>query len=322
MNKIVEAINKIKSSLKYHWSLFKNNIEIYMEVESDFLKIKWTDKYEGLTLSKFMPNKRFSEVFKDLINIVKAYMPEEKEEIDEFLKEMDKRVKLDLVSYNALLTLLENKYEVDYRDGNLTISITKGEYYFILIINEEFLRALKEVINDPELLMDCVPSFLKEWIEEEEEKKNSKKNKIKNKVIELYQKYSEFLDEDSKDVDFSDKYWEITFANPDKNAYPKELELDWDSEDYDINRASEYLSQWKKNLPKIQEQKEREKLIKEIENKYPSAITYEGWDIYKVKVNVKGKTKMIDKEKTDVKVIKGILEELKQASAKVKVEVI
>lgn len=323
MNKIVEAINKIKSSLKYHWSLFKNNIEIYMEVESDFLKIKWTDKYEGLTLSKFMPNKRFSEVFKDLINIVKAYMPEEKEEIDEFLKEMDKRVKLDLVSYNALLTLLENKYEVDYRDGNLTISITKGEYYFILIINEEFLRALKEVINDPELLMDCVPSFLKEWIEEEENKKQKKEEAIKDQIRELAEEYKEFLDEYSKKQDLhSKKYWEIVFQNPNEDGYPNDIELSQYSSDYEIKRASEYLSQWKKNLPKIQEQKEREKLIKEIENKYPSAITYEGWDIYKVKVNVKGKTKMIDKEKTDIKVIKGILEELKQASAKVKVEVI
>ena len=94
MNKIVECINKIKESLKYHWSLFKNTIEIYMEVESSFLKIKWVDKYEGLTLSKFMPCKRFSEVFKELIYVIKAYMPEEREEIDEFLKEIDKKLKL------------------------------------------------------------------------------------------------------------------------------------------------------------------------------------------------------------------------------------
>ena len=322
MNKIVEAINAIKSSLKYHWSLFKNTITVSINVESEYLKFNWTDTFTGVTLARLMPTKRFSEIFKDLINVIKAYLPEEKEEIDEFVKELDKRAKLDIVTYNALCTLLENKYEIDYQNGVLTISITKGEFYFILTINEEFLRSLKEVVDDTELLMDCVPSFIKEWIEEEEEKKNSKKNKFKDQVMKLYQEYAEFLDEDSKDIDFSDKYWEIIFVNPDKNAYPKELELDWDSEDYDIERASKYLSQWKKNLPKIQEQKEREKLIKEIENKYPSAITYEGWDIYKVKVNVKGKTKMIDKEKTDIKVIKGILEELKQASAKVKVEVI
>lgn len=308
MNKIVEAINAIKSSLKYHWSLWKNNIEVSMEVESSFLKIKWTDKYEGLTLSKFMPCKRFSEVFKELINIVKAYMPEEREEIDEFLKEMDKRVKLDLVSYNALLTLLENKYEVDYRDGNLTISITKGEYYFILTVNEEFLRALKEVINDPELLMDCVPSFIKEWIEEEEEKKNSKKNKLKDKVMKLYQEYAEFVDKDSE-VNFSDKYWEIMFKNPDKEGYPYDIELDFDSEEYDVKRASQYLSQWKAKLPKIQEQKKREELIKEIEDKYPECISFEGWDIYKI--NVGNKWYKIDKTETPVKSIETILNDLK-----------
>lgn len=313
MNKIVEAINAIKSSLKYHWSLWKNNIEVSMEVESSFLKIKWTDKYEGLTLSKFMPCKRFSEVFKELINIVKAYMPEEREEIDEFLKEMDKRVKLDLVSYNALLTLLENKYEVDYRDGNLTISITKGEYYFILTVNEEFLRALKEVINDPELLMDCVPSFIKEWIEEEEEKKEKEENKIKSQIRELAEEYEEFLDEYSKKQDlYSKKYWEIAFKNPDEDGYPNTIELSQYSSDYEIRRATEYLAKWKENLPKIQEKKEREDLIKTIEKEFPSNITYEGWDMYRVKV---GDTHVrIDKDKTSVETLKDILEKLKKAS--------
>ena len=313
MNKIVECINKIKESLKYHWSLWKNNIEVSMEVESSFLKIKWTDKYEGLTLSKFMPCKRFSEVFKELINIVKAYMPEEREEIDEFLKEMDKRVKLDLVSYNALLTLLENKYEVDYRDGNLTISITKGEYYFILTVNEEFIRALKEVIDDPEILMDCIPSFIREWIEEEEEKKEKEENKIRSQIRELAEEYEEFLDEYSKKQDlYSKKYWEIAFKNPDEDGYPNTIELSQYSSDYEIRRATEYLAKWKENLPNIQEQKEREDLIKTIEKEFPSNITYEGWDMYRVKV---GDTHVrIDKDKTSVKALKDILEKLKKAS--------
>lgn len=309
MNKIIEAINAIKSSLKYHWSLWKNTIEIYMEVESSFLKIKWIDKYEGLTLSKFMPCKRFSEVFKELIYVVKAYMPEEKEEIDEFLKEIDKKVKIDLITYNALLTLLENKYEVDYRDGNLTISITKSEYYFILTINEEFLRALKEVVDDPELLMDCVPSFIKEWVEEEEAKKNSKKNKFKDQVIELYQKYSEFLDENSKDVDFSDKYWEVTFKNP-GNGYPDDIELDFACDQYDIDRAKKYLKQWKDELPKIQEQKEREALVKEIGDKYPGNISYEGYDIYRVKIN--NQSFKIDVAETPINEVKSIMAKLNQ----------
>ena len=306
MNKIVECINKIKESLKYHWSLFKNTIEIYMEVESSFLKIKWVDKYEGLTLSKFMPCKRFSEVFKELIYVIKAYMPEEREEIDEFLKEIDKKVKIDLITYNALLTLLENKYEVDYRDGNLTISITKGEYYFILTINEEFIRALKEVINDPELLMDCVPSFIKEWVEEEE-KKTSKKNKFKNQVMTLHQTYSEFLDEDSKNVNFSDEYWEIVFKNPGE-GYPDDINLDFDSEQWDIDRAKKYLKQWKDELPKIQEQKEREALVKEIGDKYPGNISYEGYDIYKVRVN--NQSFKIDVAETPINEIKSIMAKL------------
>ena len=311
MNKIVEAINAIKSSLKYHWSLFKNTITVSMNVESEYLKFNWTDTYTGVTLARLMPAKRFSEVFRDLINVVKAYLPEEKEEIDEFVKELDKRAKLDLVTYNALRTLLENKYEVDYQNGVLTISITKGEFYFILTINEEFFRSLKEIINDPELLMECVPSFIREWIEEEEEKKNSKKNKFKNKVMELYQKYPEFLDEGSKDVDFSDKYWEVVFKNPDKDGYPHEIELDYDSEDYEIRRATEYLSKWKEKLPKIQEQEKREALIKEIEDKYPQNISYEGWDIYKV--NTGNKWYKIDKTETPVKTIETILNNLKNS---------
>lgn len=310
MNKIIEAINAIKSSLKYHWSLFKNTITVSMNVESEYLKFNWTDTYTGVTLARLMPAKRFSEVFRDLINVVKAYLPEEKEEIDEFVKELDKRAKLDLVTYNALCTLLENKYEIDYQNGVLTISITKGEFYFILTINEEFFRSLKEIINDPELLMECVPSFIREWIEEEEQKKNSKKNKLKDKVMKLYQEYAEFVDKDSE-VNFSDKYWEVTFKNPDEEGYPCDIELDFDSDDYDVKRASQYLSQWKTKLPKIQEQKKREALIKEIEDKYPENISFEGWDMYKV--NTGNKWYKIDKKETPVKTIETILNNLKNS---------
>lgn len=311
MNKIVEAINAVKSSLKYHWSLFKNNIEIYMEVESDFLKIKWTDKYEGLTLSKFMPCKRFSEVFRDLITIVKAYMPEQKEEIDEFLKEMDKSVKLDLVSYNVLMSLLENKYEIDYQNGVLTISITKGEYYFILTINEEFLRDLKEVIDDPELLIDCIPSFIKEWIEEEKEKKTKKEEKIRDQIRNLAEEYKEFLDEFSKKQDLNSKeYWEVAFKNPDKTSYPSKIELTPYDSDYEIRRANEFLAEWKSNLPKIKEQEERETLIDTIKKEFPDNIRYEGFDTYRIKID--DKIKRIDKEESSVETIKGILEELKK----------
>lgn len=313
MNKIVEAINAIKSSLKYHWSLFKNTITVSMNVESEYLKFNWTDTYTGVTLARLMPAKRFSEVFKDLISIIKAYLPEEKEDIDEFVKELDKRAKLDLVTYNALCTLLENKYEIDYQNGVLTISITKGEFYFILTINEEFLRSLKEVVDDPEILMDCVPSFIKEWIEEEEEKKEKEENKIKSQIRELAEEYEEFLDEYSKKQDlYSKKYWEIAFKNPDEDGYPNTIELSPYSSDYEIRRATEYLAKWKDNLPKIQEKKEREDLIKTIEKEFPDNITYEGWDMYRVKI---GDTHVrIDKDKTSVETLKDILEKLKKNS--------
>lgn len=312
MNKIVEAIQSIKNSLKYHWSLFKNTITVSMNVESEYLKFNWTDTYTGVTLAKLMPAKRFSEVFKDLISIIKAYLPEEKEDIDEFVKELDKRAKLDLVTYNALCTLLENKYEIDYQNGVLTISITKGEFYFILTINEEFLRSLKEVVDDPEILMDCVPSFIKEWIEEEEEKKEKEENKIRSQIGELVEQYEDFLDEYSRKQDLTKEYWEVNFKNPDETSYPSEIELSPYSSDYEIRRAKEYLSQWQKNLPKIKEQKEREDLIKTIEKEFPSNITYEGWDMYRVKI---GDTHVrVDKDKTSVETLKDILEKLKEAS--------
>lgn len=311
MNKIIEALNAVKNSFKYSWKWFKNTITIYMYVESEFLKINWTDTYEGLCWAKLMPSKRISEVFRDLINVVKAYMPDEVDEINEFVKELDKRAKIDLVSYNALKKLLENQYEVKYEAGLLTISITNGDMYFIVNINEEFIRSLREVIEDPDMLKECVPNAIREWLDAEEEKKNSKKNKFKNKAMELYQKYPEFLDEDSKDVDFSDKYWEVVFKNPDKDGYPNEIDLDSDSEDYEIRRATEYLSKWKEKLPKIQEQEKREALIKEIEDKYPEIISYEGWDIYKV--NTGNKWYKIDKTETPVKTIETILNNLKNS---------
>lgn len=306
MNKIIEAIEALKSSFKYSWKWFKNTITINMFVESEFLKINWTDTYEGLCWAKLMPSKRISEVFRDLINIIKAYMPDEVDEINEFVKELDKKVKIDLVSYDALKKLLENQYEVKYEAGLLTISITNGDMYFIVNINEEFIRSLREIIEDPDMLKECVPAPIREWIEAEEEKKNSKKNKLKNKAMELYQTYAEFVDKDSE-VNFSDKYWEVVFKNP-GDGYPDDIELNFDSDLYDIDRAKRYLKQWKEELPKIKKQKEREALIKQIGDKYPEAITYEGWDTYVVRVN--NECYKIDVEKTPIEEIKSIIGKL------------
>ena len=120
-------------------------------------------------------------------------------------------------------------------------------------------------------------------------------------------KYSEFLDEDSKNVNFSDEYWEIVFKNPGE-GYPDDINLDFDSEQWDIDRAKKYLKQWKDELPKIQEQKEREALVKEIGDKYPGNISYEGYDIYKVRVN--NQSFKIDVAETPINEIKSIMAKL------------
>lgn len=159
---LVTEVKKLFEGFQYKWSFLKGEVTTTVNVDCKWIQCRWNETMKlGLD---FLKPVKVSEIIAPVLGYIYAKFPESEKEIQEVLKELDKKIFLTEGVVKTFKQQWENyKFTIEYADKKLVISQEYNENYFRFTIDEELLcEILKLVAEDEnkESLQDFVYSIL------------------------------------------------------------------------------------------------------------------------------------------------------------------